>query len=231
MNVKMKRGGHISFCKKCLNRKMDMKQGLICGLTGEKATFEGTCPDFKNDEKAKKVRLDDEKGLKPEEIKKELPTGIIEKLKKEQEFDTGMVLGAVAGLSGAILWAVIGVSTGYHIGWIALIIGAGVGLTIRYSGKGIDNKFGVWGAIISLLSIFIGNFFSIIGVVAIVNNISFFEALIRFDYSLFTKVLAETFSFMDLVFYVIAAFEGYKFSFRVITEKRLHELKQISKQV
>jgi hypothetical protein len=53
----MTRNEQLQFCKKCTNRKMDF-QGLICSLTGEKANFEETCPDFKIDA-AEETRLEE----------------------------------------------------------------------------------------------------------------------------------------------------------------------------
>ena len=40
----------LKYCKRCKNRKMDLKQGLICSLTGQKADFYKECPDFIFDE-------------------------------------------------------------------------------------------------------------------------------------------------------------------------------------
>ncbi len=41
---------HIEHCKKCKKRKFVSDQGLVCGLTGEKPTFEDSCMDFEKDE-------------------------------------------------------------------------------------------------------------------------------------------------------------------------------------
>lgn len=46
----------------------------------------------------------------------------------------------------------------------------------------------------------------------------------RPDYSYLLDLMTETFSIMDLVFYGIAIYEGYRFSFRLITEKSIQEL-------
>ncbi len=46
----MRREERLRFCKMCMHRKMDLKQGLICGLTDRPASFEGNCNDFKKDE-------------------------------------------------------------------------------------------------------------------------------------------------------------------------------------
>lgn len=34
------------FCNKCKNKKFDMKQGVLCGLTLRKPSFDNTCKDF-----------------------------------------------------------------------------------------------------------------------------------------------------------------------------------------
>ena len=43
------------FCKKCQNRDFNLTQGILCGLTGAEAQFEGECPDFLIDEKSSYV--------------------------------------------------------------------------------------------------------------------------------------------------------------------------------
>ena len=46
----MRRDERLRFCKMCMHRKMDLKQGLICGLTDRSASFEGNCKEFQKDE-------------------------------------------------------------------------------------------------------------------------------------------------------------------------------------
>lgn len=40
---------NIEICKKCNKRNFDFKQGIVCGLTNEKPTFNDICPDFEKD--------------------------------------------------------------------------------------------------------------------------------------------------------------------------------------
>ena len=225
----MTREEQLFFCKKCLNRKMDMKQGLICGLTGDKAEFQNECPDFKLDEAVKEKSLDDKEGLQPDEVKQKLSPEIIEKLRMEQRIISGILSGIIVGVVGAMLWGIITVVTGFQIGYMAIAIGAGVGLTIRKFGNGIDPIFGYWGAGISLFSVLLGNFLSIIGFIANSEGLGYFETLLLFDYNYLPQVMGATFGIIDLVFYGIAIFEGYKFSFRKITEKIIIELRQMNK--
>lgn len=46
----------LDLCKKCKKRKFDLAQGIICGLTNGKPTFENSCPDFENDETVKEFK-------------------------------------------------------------------------------------------------------------------------------------------------------------------------------
>ena len=220
----MTREEQLIFCKKCTNRKMDMQQGLICSLTGEKANFEIECPDFNLDESVK-VALNDSDPIEQGEVKAQLSDQVLEKLRLEQNLPLATVVGIGAGLIGAILWGLITVATNYQIGYMAIAIGAGVGFSMRYIGKGIDQIFGIVGAVIAVLSCFMGNFFSVIGFYANAEGLEFFETLLLFDYSYFVPVMTETFSFMDIVFYGIAGYEGYKFSFRTFTEAEIATLK------
>ncbi len=50
----------LNYCKKCINRKSNLNEGLVCGLTGRKPNFGDTCKDFKED----KTRIKNEASLK-----------------------------------------------------------------------------------------------------------------------------------------------------------------------
>lgn len=225
----MNRKEQLEYCKKCVNRKMDMKQGLICNLTNEKATFQNECPDYQFDENAKLAPLDDKEGLLKADITKALPAEIMQQLKGEQNLTAGIISGLIVGLLGALLWAIITVVTEFQIGFMAVAIGAGVGLTIRKFGNGIDPVFGICGAATSLFSVLLGNFLGLIGFIANSESLGYAETLYLFNYSFLPELLGDAFSIMDLVFYAIAVYEGYKFSFRIITEKSMMDLKKIKK--
>jgi len=57
----------IDVCKKCKKKKFDLKQGIICGLTDKKPTFENSCPDFDSDESIKEIEELKGMSLKPNE--------------------------------------------------------------------------------------------------------------------------------------------------------------------
>jgi hypothetical protein len=142
----------------------------------------------------------------------------IEELKLEQNLGLGILGGLGAALIGAIAWAYITIITEFQIGYMAVAIGFIVGYTLRYLGKGMDTIFGVVGAVCALLGCLLGNFLSIIGFFAQAEGLSFFEALAMVDISIIPEIMIETAQIMDVLFYGIAIYEGYKFSFRVISE-------------
>jgi len=147
----------------------------------------------------------------------------LQKLKLEQNLPMAIIAGAVASILAAILWAVITVSTGYQIGYIAIGVGFIVGLGVRLTGKGISPIFGIIGAIFALIGCAFGNLLSIVGFVAQQEGLGYFSTFLSLDWSVVPSIMSETFSAMDLLFYGFALYFGYKFSFRQISEEEIIE--------
>jgi hypothetical protein len=144
-----------------------------------------------------------------------------EQLTHEQNYSLGAAAGVAACVVSAVLWAVITVTTEYQIGYMAVALGFAVGYAIRYAGNGIDKIFGITGAVLSLAGCLLGNFFSLIGFAAKSEGLDYLQVFSMIDYGMVPALMMETFSPMDLLFYGIAVYEGYKFSFRQITEQEL----------
>jgi hypothetical protein len=148
----------------------------------------------------------------------------IERLRFEQNLPFAIIASLVSSIVMAILWAVITVATGYQIGYMAIAVGLVVGFAVRFTGKGIDKIYGIIGAAGALLGCVLGNFLSQVGFIAQYPEISlsYFEALkvLLLDIKLTVEIMKETFSPIDLLFYGIALYEGYRFSFRKIDEIR-----------
>ncbi|MDH5397306.1 MAG: hypothetical protein OEX02_04120 [Cyclobacteriaceae bacterium] len=217
----MTREEHLQFCKKCLNRKMDINLGFVCSMTSQQANFEMECPDYSLDSAVKDISINREDGLQREEIALKLPLDVIEKLRMEQNLLMGVIAALGVGLVGAVLWGAITVVTEFQIGIMAVAVGAGVGFGMQMFGKGIDQLFGVLGAVIALFSCVLGNVFSIVGFIANAEGLEYMETLMMIDFNYMPALLAETFSLMDLLFYGFALYEGYKFSFRQVTQQDL----------
>jgi hypothetical protein len=212
----------LKYCKLCVNRSFDASQGIVCGLTKSKPTFENICPDYKRDESVPEEI--DNRELSQDEFKDYVPEEILQKLKQNQNFELGIVAGIIASLLGAILWAVITVATKYQIGYMALAIGALVGFSIRYFGKGVEKIYGIIGAGLSLFGCVLGNLLSIIGFVSLEYSIGFFQVFSEVDLFQLIDVYFQSFQIMDLLFYGIAIYEGYQFSFLKITKDTIQNL-------
>jgi len=211
-------------CENCNNRKMDIDKGILCGLTSEKATFIDSCNNFIKDEEIKNIR-NPEREVHTSDIQYKISDKSLQKLKSEQNLPIGILVSFTVGLIGAFLWAAITVTTEFQIGYMAIAIGAAVGYSLRLVGKGIEPIFGFTGATIAIISCLLGNIFSLIGFVAHSEGLSYLDTILIIDYSLIPSAMAENFSPIDLLFYGIAGYEGYKFSFRVFTEKELNDEK------
>lgn len=145
----------------------------------------------------------------------------MEKLKLEQNFPMGLIAGLIAAIVSAALWAAITVATKYQIGYMAIAVGFLVGYAMQYAGKGIDKMYGYTGAVLSLFGCLLGNFFSLVGFAADSEGVGYFEMFSMINYSAVPDAMMESFNAIDLLFYGLAIYEGYKFSFRKITEEEI----------
>ncbi len=87
----MNREKQLEYCKKCIKQEFDMKQGIICSLTKQKANFEIECNDFEID----KSKIEAIKEKKANEQKSKIAYGfspkqiddiVISELSKKQAF-------------------------------------------------------------------------------------------------------------------------------------------------
>ncbi|MHC4071529.1 MAG: hypothetical protein ACYTGS_05790 [Planctomycetota bacterium] len=145
----------------------------------------------------------------------------LDRLRAEQNLIAGTLAGAAAALVGAGIWASISALTENQIGWMAIVVGFLVGYAVRLAGKGIDRIFGVVGAILSLMGCAVGNLLRASYFIAKAEGIPFLDLLAEMDFSRAVEIMAATFDPMDILFYAIAVYFGYRYSFRPVTEQDL----------
>ncbi|MEN8230675.1 MAG: hypothetical protein ABFS38_21140 [Bacteroidota bacterium] len=223
----MTRQESLKFCRKCTHRELDFKQGLLCDLTHKVADFDGECEHFKLDETKKdQVKEVPKKHdhIPEEPVNIEITEEDLEKLKEHQDFYYAVIGGILATVISAVIWAVITVSTESQIGFMAVGVGLLVGLTVRFFGAGIDKKFGYLGALLSLLGCMLGNLFSQVGFITQEESLGYFETLTYLNFGLIIDLLVYSFHPMDLLFYGIAIYEGYRLAFRRINVALLSKL-------
>jgi hypothetical protein len=120
--------------------------------------------------------------------------------------------GLVAAIAGAAIWAAITVATGYQIGFMAIGVGFLVGYAVRVAGKGRGQRFAIAGAVLALAGCVLGNLLTVVGAVAETENLPFFSVLSKLTPSASIELLKLSFQPMDLLFYAIAVYEGFKVS-------------------
>ena len=150
----------------------------------------------------------------------------INAIEGNQNLHLGIIGGLAAAVIGAAIWAAVTVITDFQIGWMAVGIGFMVGFAVRITGKGISKSFGYVGAILALASCLAGNLFSICVIISKQEAIPFFYLLTRLNPQIIAELMKTTFSPIDLLFYGLAVYEGYRFSFRQITEDEMAGLKR-----
>ena len=145
-----------------------------------------------------------------------------EGFQSEQNLTMGTLAGLIASLAGAGVWAAATILTGYQIGFMAIGIGILVGFAVRQLGKGIDQSFGFVGGAMSLVGCALGNVLYITYYVADNQGMSYMDILTQLNFGIMREMLFATFEPMDVLFYALAVYFGYKYAFRQITEQDLN---------
>lgn len=128
----------------------------------------------------------------------------------------GAAIGAGIGgaVIGAALWAIVTVTTHYQIGFMAVGVGLLVGWGVQRTGRSGAPVLGVIGALLALIGCVLGNLMSAAGFAAQSGDATFGGVLatVLTSPDVAVAVLSATFHPMDLLFYAIAVYEGYKFA-------------------
>ena len=145
-----------------------------------------------------------------------------EKFRSEQNLVMGALAGLVAAVAGAGVWAAVAIMTEFQSSLMAIAIGLMVGYAVRYTGKGIDQSFGIVGGATSLFGCVLGNILTITYFVAASQDMAYMDVLSRLNDTIIIEMLRATFEAIDVLFYSLAVYFGYKYAFRQITEEDLN---------
>jgi phosphate/sulfate permease len=127
----------------------------------------------------------------------------------------GILGGVIAALLAAILWGIITGITKWQIGWMAVGVGALVGFGVRRFGRGTSSKFGFVGATLSLSGCLVGKLLAYCIIDASKMDISLAQTALYIvnEPGAILEILYASFGPMDFLFYTIALYQGYRFSF------------------
>lgn len=138
----------------------------------------------------------------------------VAKLRAEQNAGMALAAGIAAALAGAALWAAVTVTTHYELGLMSVVVGVMVGKAVRATGQGIDPVFGYIGGACALFGSLIGAVLSDVGILAAHQDLPYAEVLHRLSPDYAMNLYTTLFQPLDLLFYGIAVYEAYKFSFK-----------------
>lgn len=133
----------------------------------------------------------------------------------DESMPKGLLGGALAAFAGAVLWATVTALTHFQIGWMAVGVGALVGLGVRFFGHGTDFRFGFAGAALALLGCLFGNLLAYASLGAHGAGVPLPAVLMGmlFEPKLVADFMVDGFGPMDFLFYALALGTGYKCSF------------------
>ncbi|HWT05104.1 MAG TPA: hypothetical protein VN224_05060 [Xanthomonadales bacterium] len=124
-------------------------------------------------------------------------------------------LGAIAGaVLGAIAWGAITAATHFQIGYMAVGVGFLAGYGMRVLGGGRDRADGVIAGIVAFLGCVLGNLLTIVIGFAPHDDahrgVAELTLLLLSSPKLAWFMLSENFSIMDVLFYALAVYAGYR---------------------
>lgn len=145
-----------------------------------------------------------------EEIHRKLQ---LQQNQSQENFGMALAVGLVAAVVSSLIWMAITYFTNYQIGWMALGVGFVVGWCVRWAGKGARPIFGFLGATLALLGCMLGNLLTACVSIAVQQQITVGQVLGALNTDLVLEIFKATFQPMDLLFYGLAIWWGYKYSF------------------
>ncbi|MFS2110666.1 hypothetical protein ACCC88_13320 [Sphingomonas sp. Sphisp140] len=152
--------------------------------------------------------------IEPPEFETMNHDDVIAQLRAQQNFPLAIIAGLAAAIVGAILWAVVVYVTNYSTGLMAIVVGALVGYAVRVTGKGVDQQFGILGAVLAAFGWALGTALADVAMVAQLGHAEVTAVASQLGLSGTAQLFMEAADPMDLLFLAIAVWEGYKFAFR-----------------
>ncbi|MCW5962376.1 MAG: hypothetical protein KIS76_19605 [Pyrinomonadaceae bacterium] len=148
---------------------------------------------------------------------------MVRDVRAKQSFGMAIVGGFAAAVIAAFVWALVTYITNFQIGYMAIGVGFLVGLAVRHLGKGVDTKFGIVGCAFALFGCVLGNFLTSIIVAWRTEGVDLGSILlvILTSPAIIVEVFTATFSPIDLLFYGIAIYAGFRYGIMEMPEEEM----------
>ncbi len=145
----------------------------------------------------------------------------LRKVRENQNLPLAIISGAAAAIVGAVLWGFVAAALEMHTAVFALGLGALVGLTVRKFGQGFDRAFGIAGGLLAAAGSVAGLLFTVLVLASRALGIPLLHILARVELSVYKTIWVQTVRPVHAIFYLIAIYEGYRFSIKRISDAEL----------
>ena len=155
--------------------------------------------------------------MTPEE--KQAAYKLAESLLAEENFNAGLIGGIVATVLGAGVYAAITVAAGYSVSFMAIALGAFVGLAVQYLGRGIGSRFVVVASVLSVIGCLLGNLIAAILLEARAYGASPVDIASSMSVESVIEFFKGDLQFVDLLFWIGAIGAAAYFAKRPLTRE------------
>ena len=150
----------------------------------------------------------------------------LERLRQRQSLLRAFALGVPALALMGFLWGAVNGISGVPLEWLPFIgMGYMVGTSVRAAGKGIDRRFGVVGAVLTLLGCLVSRFLAVSITLGFQNpGLSNFTLLAEGTLGLRLRLLLDSTDWYNLAALVLSVCQGYYFARYRITPQEMSYL-------
>jgi hypothetical protein len=165
-------------------------------------------------------------GTLPAAINAERARRFIERLRQQQSLGRALSLGLPTAAVMGFIWGVVNGMSGVPLEWLPLVgIGYVIGTCVRAAGKGIDRRFGVAGAVLTLLGCLVSRLFALsIAVAFQVPGLGNFFLLQEVKIGVILQLLMDNTDVYNVAALAASVCQGYFFAFNRITLQEMSYL-------
>jgi len=152
----------------------------------------------------------------------------LQELRDRQNLSLALLAALFAAAVGAAAWAAVTVLTKREYAVLAIGVGFLVGICVRTAGRGIDKVYGAIGGLFALLGVVAGKLAAAVVLISQKTGAPLKQVSKLLDLNLIFTILKQTFSVIDILFYAVAIFVGYKYAIKAIPAADLLKMKKES---
>ena len=130
---------------------------------------------------------------------------------REPNLVLATLAGVVAAFVSAVAWGAITAVTDFRIGFMAIGVGLLVAFAVRFAGGGHDSRFAYISGVLSLFGCVLGNYFAVCALLAKEQHVDPVSTILLAMPHI-AEIMKIAFRPMDLLFYAIGAYFGYKYA-------------------